>query len=262
MFWHCFCRTVRMRWLLLSVCLCWMYTGNAQTDTLRNGDTLYYVHHFKSGEVSTLTTVLHGGRMRTGYAYAFTRDGKRIYRETIRRIAGSASVRFSYFPDGAVKKAHFISHPDGGIQRTEIITTFDQAGKVIRTDDLSDDGFGRNPFIQPSITSTPERHAKEAEIVENASLFVTDVYAINHSKKAIVLKSPESEVDRVIGTGDTLKVTTYAGRQVFGRPQDRVSIIVELQKPKRRWKITDTWETIMESKERRSVYIHLNRVRK
>lgn len=232
-------------------------------DTLRRGDTLYYVSYFDSGEISTLTTRLIKD-VRIGHAQAFDRSGELIYEQSIRRVAGAASVRFTYYKDGAVKTAHFTAHPDGGIQRTDIKTSFDRDGNVTGTVDMSDDGFGRNPFVrtQPSVTKSPVEELKQ-ETGECAVLYVTDVFAINESKKKMVFRETQHEESQLIEPGDTLKITTYVGAQVFDPPQDRVVLNATLEKPKRKWRVAECWgDPIHESKEKRRVYVHLRRVKK
>jgi len=65
-----------------------------------------------------------------GYVKAFDRNGKEIYHRQIRNIAGHSSVNFEYYPSGAVQKAHFTGHPDGGIQWDDVVYYFDENGVI------------------------------------------------------------------------------------------------------------------------------------
>lgn len=110
------------------------------------GDTLYVLTYHETGHISILTTVLDA-KIQQGYAVAFEAHGRSICKMHIRRVAGSAMVRFYYYANGSVSKAQFTSHPGGGIQRTDITTWFDREGNVTRVMDLSDDGYGSRPWI-------------------------------------------------------------------------------------------------------------------
>ena len=111
-------------------------------DTVIDGKE-YIATYFKTGEISTLQYKLYGNQdALEGPCIAYDITGKEIYRQNARRWGGYGNVKFSYYENGAVNSAHYTSHPDGGIQRTDITTYFDKEGTVTKTVDLSTEGRG------------------------------------------------------------------------------------------------------------------------
>jgi hypothetical protein len=111
--------------------------------------------YYHNGRVSTkecYDTLRHWGR-----ATAYNPLGKEIYSREIRRIAGHASVAFSFYPNGGVKKAEYSSAPDAGIQWYRTYTSFAEDGTVTsEVHDGYDKGPGTTLLHNPShIPATP-----------------------------------------------------------------------------------------------------------
>jgi hypothetical protein len=246
---------------------------DAQKEIVRN-DTTYLVTYFTSGEISTLTTKLDfGPEFRDGTARAFRRDGTRIYKQNIRRYAGHASVRFSFYDDGAVSKAHYTSQPDGGIQRYDVTHLFDQQGNVTEVIDMSDDGFGPSPRIFVEQTPPPvvkKEPQPKQEVMECAVLYQGEVFVINMTGKPVTTiigtkghTNPNFARTEALAPGDTLRAGNYIGAQIHYAPTDQFSISAAFVKPKKKSRIQYTWDTPKEvSKEHRRYYLLLMEVKK
>jgi hypothetical protein len=74
---------------------------------------------------------------RSGFFEAFDAVGNSIAKFDLRHFAGHASVDVSYFSNGQVARLEYSSAPDGGIQFWHIIMHFDESGKLISKQDLS-----------------------------------------------------------------------------------------------------------------------------
>lgn len=165
-------------------------------------DTLH-IHRFSDGKISTISILTDD---HWGYAAAYSREGKEIYRSEIRRFAGSAGVTFKHYPSGAVKLAYYSSHPDGGIQWYKFYTHFDEQGNITKEEEdsyekmhspsykitISDSSYlkQQQPLDppKPSVLKAPntlEKEAPKKEIVTCASLHQNQVWLVNHSKKTI-----------------------------------------------------------------------------
>lgn len=129
--------------VMLLLCLYTPFWGYAQ-----KSDTLFVLKYHSNRQLSTKEVVLNNEQV-WGYAKAFDVTGKLIYSMQTRSVAGHASVSFSYFPNGAVRMAHFTSHPDGGIQWGDIKHFFDEKGNIIRIENYSSDMYGNYRVIQP-----------------------------------------------------------------------------------------------------------------
>jgi hypothetical protein len=105
---------------------------NAQRDTI-------HISHFPNGNISTFSYL---EKDQIGKAIAYNLKGEIIYEKNIRRIYGNASVRFSHYENGALKKAHYTSYPDGGIQWFKSTTFYNKKGEVISETTESNDVFG------------------------------------------------------------------------------------------------------------------------
>jgi len=174
--------------------------------TAQETDTLH-IHYFTNGKIATLTTL----KNYWGNAYAFNIKGDTIYTRQVRRVGGNAMVHFSHFPSGAVKKARYSSHPDGGIQWYRSETFFDEKGNITdkREDSherlLSPTHYHINPThrletpnpivpkkepIKPThIPETDERvlnpQKPKKEIVVCSSIHNNTTWIINHSSEEI-----------------------------------------------------------------------------
>lgn len=111
----------------------------AQTDTLE-------IHYFKSGKVSSIQLLENN---RFGKALAYNEIGALIFEQSIRRIGGHASVYFSYYESGAIKKAEYSTAPDGGIQWYKSYSEFNEKGERTNFYEMSNEQL-MHPFTQPS----------------------------------------------------------------------------------------------------------------
>ena len=142
----------------------------AQTDTLE-------IHYFKSGKLSSIQLLENN---RFGKALAYNQKGEIIFEQSIRRIGGHASVYFSYYESGAIKKAEYSSAPDGGIQWYKSYSEFNEKGERTNFYELSNDQLF-NPF-PPSETPTP--FVKTPSV----SLENHEVLIVNNSKYTIIVE--------------------------------------------------------------------------
>jgi hypothetical protein len=205
-------------------------------------DTTFIFRYHSNKKISTKEVKLTN-ELNWGYAIAFDRNGREIYHRQIRNIAGHSSVNFDYYPSGAVQKAHFTGHPDGGIQWDDVTHYFDENGMVTQIIDNSSDDYGHyklridpslysdtisKPYIAPStVKETP----KKQEVVTCAEIYSTEFYLINVTGKkrnviAQLLNAPiegfQKEV--AIANNDTIKLGNYIEAQLFTHPKERISL--------------------------------------
>ncbi|MBI3136265.1 MAG: hypothetical protein HYZ14_16440 [Bacteroidetes bacterium] len=122
-----------------------------------------YCYH-QNGKISTEAFYTNAsGYMAPGYAKAFDKSGNEIYNQPVSRTGLLSSVQFSYYENGAVKTAHYSSHPDAGIQWYEKTTGFDEAGKITSETEMSNDTWGTQLTVPDS---TRERLEKENALTE------------------------------------------------------------------------------------------------
>ncbi len=113
---------MKLRNTLLALCI--LYVVAAYADDYKKCT----YHYFKGKKVST--SECYDDAHRFGKARAYNMQGQVIYEKEIRTVGGSSHVEFSYYDNGAVKKASWHSAPDGGIQWYNTVTTFSEDGKV------------------------------------------------------------------------------------------------------------------------------------
>ena len=191
--------------------------GLSQADTTIDG-LQYEVVYFKSGEISTLYPVLKPITSESkGQTTAFNRLGEVVFESDVSQDAGYSKVKYAYHENGGIKAAQYTSHPDGGVRRTYIVHYFDQNGKFLKKDDLSDKGFGPE-FLEdkPSIKNLHNReiHPWSKGTFEN-KVYETRVIIVNASPKKIkfVLKDLSKKgtemVKYMLKPGDTLCLESY-----------------------------------------------------
>ncbi len=83
---------------------------------------------FQSGQLSTQKCFDKAHRF--GKAYAYNTKGEVIYEKDLRTIGGHASVYFTFYTSGAVKRADWSSAPDAGIQWYSSRDEFSEEGKL------------------------------------------------------------------------------------------------------------------------------------
>jgi len=115
-----------------------LFTSNSWS---QKKDTTFIIRYHSNKKISTKEVKLTN-ELNWGYVKAFDRNGKEIYQRQIRNIAGHSSVNFEYYPSGAVQKAHFTGHPDGGIQWDDVTHYFDENGSVTQVIDNRPDEYG------------------------------------------------------------------------------------------------------------------------
>lgn len=188
--------------------------------------------YFTDGKISTQITKL-SNEVDRGSAVAFDRTGKEIYRMEVRRFAGNANVEFNFHPNGAVYTAHYTSHPDGGIQWSDITQYFDDQGTLVRIEDNSSDDFGRptlhiqseeREMHQAPVKSPPQNQATPC-----AEVMQTKVFAVNICRRKIRLRKALSvasanEVSHSdwITRGDTVLISSVIDAGQFTDIKPRV----------------------------------------
>lgn len=211
-------------------------------------DTSFSIRYHSNKIISTKEVKLTSD-LNWGYVKAFDRTGKEIYHMHIRNVAGHSSVNFDYYPSGAVQKAHFTGHPDGGIQWDDITHYFDENGIVTHVINNSSDEYGHyklridpslysdtisKPYVAPStVKETP----KKPEVVACAEIYSTEIYLINATgKKRIVvtqlLNAPMDGFQKevTVAKNDTINLGNYIDAQLFTHPKERVSVEIKARK--------------------------------
>jgi hypothetical protein len=234
-------------------------------------DTSFTIRYHSNKKISTKEVKLTND-LNWGYVKAFDRNGKEIYHRQIRNIAGHSSVNFEYYPSGAVQKAHFTGHPDGGIQWDDVAHYFDENGIVTQVVDNSSDEYGHYKLrIDPSlysdtmskpnlVTKTVKETPKKQEVVACAEIYATEFYLINATGKkqnvtARLINAPiegfQKEVS--VAKNDTIKLGNYIEAQLFTHPKERVSVEINGRKTH---KFRLFWEEPkQEGKSKRTYYV-------
>lgn len=153
---------------------------------------------------------------RWGKAKAYDKNGKVIYEAELRRVAGHASVAFSYYPTGALAKAEWHSAPDAGIQWYNTTTWFDQDGNITNVEHNDYDN-------SPTTTFSPRRPATvpiKQETIKCAAIYVTEGWFINRCSFPVLVTSIRSgQADErkqvTVAPGDTLKSLEYINAEQF-----------------------------------------------
>lgn len=203
-------------------------------------DTIFIIRYHSNKQISTKEVKLTH-TLNWGYAKAFDRNGKEIYRRQIRNIAGHSSVDFEYYPSGAVQKAHFTGHPDGGIQWDDAIHYFDENGAVTQVIDNSSDEFGHyklridpslytDTISKPSILVTNIKNIpKKQEVVACGEIYASELFLVNVTGKkrnviARLLNAPIEGFQKeiYIAKNDTIKIGNYIEAQQYTHPKERV----------------------------------------
>ncbi len=182
----------------------------------------------------------NGGK--EGYAVAYDKQGKEIYRGKLSRMHMIRSVEFKYHPNGAVSVAHERWHPDAGIQSGGTTFTFDENGnKTGQSEDLDP----RNPLTYPGRfdRETVAPKEKPQPIVERvAVLYYTEVVVVNRTKKPIRLRVIDHQQKYIgrdqflpteIAAGDSLSGNQYRNVDQFGNHLGHLEF--ELSAKKEKW---------------------------
>jgi hypothetical protein len=212
---------------LVATSCSWLCFGHSK-------DTVFILHYHQNKKIATKEVKLSNDQL-WGYAKAFDQQGKEIYFMHTRGVAGHATVDFSYYPTGAVKQAHFTSHPDGGIQWSDITHRFDENGKITEVIDNSSDDYGQHRLpIDPKIlndTLNTVIAPNKQDVIVCAEFYTTTIYLINvtgksRKFKALQLKSSFDELQQKgeIAKNDTVKIGSYHEPQIFTHPKERLKV--------------------------------------
>lgn len=226
-------------------------------------DTLFAITYHANKKISTKSVKFENGVL-WGYAKAFDQKGNQIFNMQTRRVAGHASVNFSFHPNGMVKTAHYTSHPDGGIQWSDIKYFFDENGKQTHVDDRSSDIYGRHT-LHPTVLIQHEKPEQKREIekpnqpktesMKCAAVCESTVILVNLSKKktkfnfttTVKMNNPTISPNE-IALGDSLKIGSFTDAETFTHPKEKLRF--ELLQPKTKI----IWDEPVEKNKNQRVY--------
>lgn len=204
------------------------------------------LHYFTTGQVSTREWTDKEGRF--GRSLAYKRDGTVIVDHHTRRIAGHASVHFSYHPNGAVSRSEFSDAPDAGIQWYESTTTFDDQGNRTGFSEQGHDDLHVIPHPGTTFTAPvepfgpTEEPVREPEVAICQKLFVNEVFVVNPTKWTCTVRVLTDEPSPAMpggtftmGANDTLRIGSYTIGERFENPEGHVSVFVSRKKGKGPW---------------------------
>lgn len=191
---------------------------------------------FSSGQVSTKEWRDKDDRW--GRSWAYKKNGELIFEGQTRRIAGHASVHFSYHPNGAVSKVETSNAPDAGIQWYRSTTTFDDLGNKTGFSEQGHDNDGIIPNPRTTILRHPPEHEpvvepKPAELAIEQRLFVNELFVANPTNAAVRLTaSPKHPSPAMPGgtwtlaPGDTVRIGAYTMGEAWPDWQDHVGLSI------------------------------------
>lgn len=239
------CQCTKLKMNLYFSILFLILTFNSWT---QKKDTSFTIRYHSNKKISTKEVKLTN-ELNWGYVKAFDRTGKEIYHRQIRNVAGHSSVSFEYYPSGAVQKAHFTGHPDGGIQWDDVAHYFDENGIITQVIDNSSDEFGHyklridpslysdtisKPYLSPQIV---KEVPKKQEVAQCAEIYSTEFYLINATGKkrnvvAGLLNAPIDGFKKEISVSnnDTIKLGNYIEAQIFTHPKERITLEIKGRK--------------------------------
>jgi hypothetical protein len=237
--------------------------GQLHRKELSTDTGVVVLHYFKDGKsISTKEWIDVDDRW--GMAWAYSAEGKEIYQREIRRIAGHASVHFSYHANGGVAKAEYSSAPDAGIQWHRDYTGFDENGNQTSYSEDGHDNYDLYPrpnyTIQPYLETikptVPEKNPEECQV-----MFSNRALVVNQTKFAcrlrVKVKHPSplfKDGEYTLAPGDTVQIGTYSFGEIFQAPDAACELDFEritLKKKGKRFKaVTRTEEVGLNSNER------------
>lgn len=218
------------------------------------------LHYFKGGGVSTREWM--DKDQRWGRSTAYTRDGRVLFEHQTRRIAGHATVHFSYHPNGGISKAEVSEAPDAGIQWYRSTTTFNEAGERTGFTEQGHDNYGPIPSV--TVPTTERVPPPVQEIVVEQRLFVNEVFVVNPTRYACrVQATPKAPSPALPGgsytmaPGDTLRIGSYTMGEVFAPWPDHLSLHISqaVLKHKRTAVATTCTDQVQADPERRRYYV-------
>ncbi len=187
--------------------------------------------YFK-GSKKVSTSECYDTNNRWGRARAFNTTGDVIYDRELRRIGGHSSVQFSYYDNGAVKKAHWSSAPDGGIQWYRANTYFSEDGKKTGEDEDSHEGPGRltlqPQYVQPSKPQPkrpgehiPQEKPPKPAVVECAVIYSSEFWFTNTTRYVVEVDATRNKNEHFTITlkpRETMKGGYMIGAERFEDP--------------------------------------------
>ena len=240
--------------------------AQGRVKTIKTDTGRVVLHYFTTGQLSTKEWMDTDGRW--GRSWAFTREGHELINYQTRKIGGHASVDFSYHANGAVSKAEVSDAPDGGIQWHRSTTTFDADGNKTGFTEQGQGNDGPIPGLNVRTTQKPgEPIPYPQEVVREQQLFVNEVFAVNATKWACVLKVEAKQASPAMPTGsftlqpgDSIRVGTYSMGETFDAPDKHVTLTA--QRPNGKGRKRSPMEVLFLqqqqiSKEHRSYYFYV-----
>ncbi|MDX9750643.1 MAG: hypothetical protein RBT71_06145 [Flavobacteriales bacterium] len=202
---------------------------------LRTDTGTVVLHRFSTGEMSTLQWTDRDGRR--GLARAFKPDGTVVFEVPTRRIAGHATVRFSYHPNGAVSRAEYSEAPDAGIQWYKSTTTFNEDGNRTGFTEQGRDNHGPLPRLQAPAPPPREPSIGTTDVVHCQRLFANELFVVNPGRFPVqVVATPRHPAPALPGgtftlaPGDTVRIGTYSMGEVFPPWPEHVTIDIRRAK--------------------------------
>lgn len=187
-----------------------------------------YMYFKNTKKIST--QICYDKDNRFGLTQAFNQKGEVIFENHIRKIAGSASAHYEYYPSGAVKKIDFHDSPDAGIQFYNETITFDENGKQTyrNVHKYPDELFTTVPqeFVKPPKNDTIKVLPKEIAVCQ--AVIQNQVWVKNETKKNIILivssnKHPTDFEHFTLKYKSTKLVFTYRDVQGYANPTNNIS---------------------------------------
>lgn len=185
-----------------------------QVDTLE-------IRYFNDSTISTIQTISNGW----GDAFAYDKSGKVIYHNDIRRVAGIASVKFTYHKNGVIRKAEYYSAPDGGIQWQRVETYFNENGVKLR--EIKDSHDRMNQLLD-----SPSEQVFCSPIHKNEVFVKND---LNQKLLVTIIDSDTTVVD--IMPGDVKLVKSYISAEITQPPSHFMKIIFTIKKRRSLFKL-------------------------
>jgi|GEM_PF-5908095 len=196
--------------------------------------------YYTTGELSTrICQPSHG---KAGEAVAYSRKGEKIYQGEIRHQGIYSQVSFTYYEDGALKRAKASWQPDGGIQSGGSITEFDRQGNITLERELN---LPRRP-ADLQAPSLPAKHIdvplRGPKVVAGPPTRESKLYAINRFRRPLTIRFTDSEGRNLTSDlkeevqaqpGDTIYVGYLQSQGAFPNPCERVEM--EVVAKRKRW---------------------------
>ncbi len=233
--------------------------------------------YFKNGKKAT--SQCYDADDRWGQARAYDYKGAVIYEKELRKIAGHSSVQFSFYENGAVKKAEYSSAPDAGIQWYRTYTTFAQDGTITsEVNDSHDNGpgttapFKRQEYITPSptptVSPTPATAKPTPTTIECAVIYSSEYWFINTTTYSVVItathKYRKTEMNSItLRPRQSAKGGQVIQAQFFDNPTKQYDFTVRAVKPGNKTKyiiLPSDKQPEQTSKENQRYYFDIRRI--